>query len=156
MRKPIALGLLCLALGIGPTACSRNKSVAADPQGSYSLCHDEFAKAVVQRMREAGQVPAGTEAAAEARLRQVHFDLVLESGGRFTATMGFPGATKKYAGTWQHTLGKVELLQTHEEDEEVSDRMTGTFDGKRLALEHEEMGMKLPYILEKRTPAAPR
>lgn len=152
MRSTGLLGaVVCLTLG-----CARREPVA-DPAGAWVLDPPAYVPAAVRAMKAAGRIPLGGEALAGEQLRGFGFELELAADGRFTAQMGLQGEPKRYAGTWRRpTPGTVELRQTHEEDAAVADRMTGTLNGDRLVLEHDELGFRMPYVLRRPTAAAPR
>jgi hypothetical protein len=69
--------------------------------------------------------------------------------------MGANGEEHDYRGTWAKTGTTIELQQTHEDDEEKTDTMTGHMDGSRLRLLHEELGLQMPYVLRRPDAATP-
>lgn len=122
--------------------------------GSYGPDGAAFLSAGTDALVASGRVAEEHRDMARSMLEKVQFDLDLRPDGTFRASMGVPGTVHVYRGRWTRTGSSVRLDQTHEDDVEVSDVMTGRIDGQVLHLQHEEEGMTMPYILRRGSDAA--
>ena len=57
-----------------------------------------------------------------------------------------------FSGRWNLRGKRIFFNQTHEDGNEKSDSMKGSFDGQTLRLDHEDDGMVMKYVLHRETP----
>jgi hypothetical protein len=129
------------------TSCDRGPQAPASAAGSYTVDRSLFGEAALTAMRAGQRLPEG----------RVRMDLDLATDGTFRCRMGHGEDEHEYTGRWLERGSYIELNQTHQDGEEVSDKMRGTLDRGLLRLTHKEEGLNMPYVLSRRSEAsAPR
>ena len=140
-------------LALLATGCGSEQH--AGPEGVWSLHPQEFQDQAVRVLVDEGRIPAEAEGLARAQLEKVHLRLELQRDGKFTADMGAAVERHRYTGPSTLTGTHIQLDQTHEDGEPVTDQMTGTLQDGAMNLIHMEEGLAMPYVLRQDSVAAP-
>jgi hypothetical protein len=133
------------------TGCNSGKVTDA---GRYLADRQHFGTMIADKMIEMGKAPAEARPMLVEKLKECDFDLQLAADGTFTAVQTVLTERRTYKGTWTKTGSSFVLAQTHDNDRELEDRMTGTLINGKLDLNHESDDGTMNFLLYHQNAAA--
>lgn len=119
------------------------KNSKADPVGEWKLDVEATIKANSALLKNS-QIDAG---AVKETIRGMIWDFLIEPDNTFQCYQKAGGVEADFSGVWELKEDRIKILQKFKDDQEEEDKLTGTLDGDRMDLIHNQAGGSMKLVL---------